>query len=115
MAYDSKRFTENAAGMTGRAAVALYDGTGTDDQGGDPIATIRADNFFTGQEVKDACREAQKSEVPGVDIAIAQGGGLLCIVKARDTTSVETLYLDSTDDEVKTIGQTTPAFRFDGT
>ena len=110
MAYSSDRFTENAAGMTGKAGLAMYDGTGTDAQGGDPIATIRGANFFTGQEVKDACRIAAKGDVRDsatgliTDTAIAQGGGLRCLVAARDGTSIETLYLDSADNQVKSIG-----------
>ena len=120
MAYSSERFTENAAGMTGRGGVAIYDGTGTTAQGGDPIGTIRGANFFTGQEVKDACREAQKGPVVRAtglapDIAIAQGGGLPMIVLANDTTAVETFYLDDADDQVKCVGNTHAAFRFDGT
>ena len=68
MAYDTLRFTENAAGMTGRGGIAIYDGTGNDDQGGDPIADMRSATlngglgFFTGQEVIDAIREAAKSD-----------------------------------------------------
>ena len=121
MAYSRDRFTENAAGMTGRASLAMYDATGTTAQGGDLIATIRADNFFTGQEVKDACEVAAKGDrrdpATGLitNLAIAEGGGLKMLVFANDTTAVETFYLDATDNEVKCIGNTHAAFRIDGT
>ena len=109
MAYSKFRFTENAAGMTGRASIAIYDGTGSTAQGGDDIGDIRGDNFFTGQEVKDACREAQKGPVvraTGMQpvIATTDGGGLKCLCFGNDGTSIETLYLDPADDQVKSIG-----------
>ena len=96
MAYSTERFSENAAGMTGRGALAVYDGRGTTAQGGDNIAAMRSTTgrgFFTGQEVLDAVREASKSDTPGVSFASAQGGGLPCLLLANDRTVINTLYI----------------------
>ena len=70
MAYDAKRFNENASGMTGRGAIAVYDGTGTDAEGGDTLATIKRPGFFPvfrnrlPTEVFDAVRIASRYEQP---------------------------------------------------
>ena len=112
MAYSKDRFTENAQGKTGWAGMALYDGSGTDAQGGDTLATIRGPNFFTGQEVKDACRVAAKGDrrnpttgiIDPIAGTAAAGGGLLCIIRGRNALGIDILYLDPADDQVKTIG-----------
>ena len=109
MAYSSFRFTENAAGMVGRAGMAMYDGRGNagarttppqnPDQGGDELADIRGNAFFTGQECFDAVREASK---PDRDAAtgmtattFGEGAGLPIIIFANDATAIDTLYLHS--------------------
>ena len=95
MAYSKFRFTENAAGMTGRAGMALYDGRGNagdrtnppqnPDEGGDELADIKANNFFTGQEVRDAVREASKGQTTGA--------GLPILLMGTDATEIDTVYL----------------------
>ena len=96
MAYSKLRFTENASGMTGRAALAIYDGRGTNAQGGDTINAMRSTTgrgFFTGQEVIDAIREAVKSDDTRSTFATAQGGGLPCLMLASDRTVIDTLHV----------------------
>ena len=103
MAYDAERFNENAAGMPGRAAIAVYDGTGTTAEGGDTLATIKAAGFFPllrnglHTEVADAVTLASRREkASGTSVAqaftLTEGQGLPIIIQARDGTEIDLLY-----------------------
>ena len=116
MAFSPFRFTENAAGMTGRAAFALYDGRGNagartnppqnPDQGGDELADIKATNFFDHQVVRDAIREAVKGDRDrtaggtGLVMDLGVGGGLPIMLMGNDGTEFDTVYVDGSDDVV---------------
>ena len=122
MAYSQFRFNENAAGMTGKGNVAVYDGAGSGAQGGDPMdntgpvgaGNINSDGFFPeGSAVYDAVREASrgKSNVGPVANALhatTGGAGLLCFIWGNNGIMVDVLYLDG--DEVKCRGSQSGTF-----
>lgn len=96
MAYATERFSENAGGMAGWGALAIYDGGGTTAQGGDtldlvsPVAagSINSDGFFTGQEVFDAVARVS---------AVQRAGrpGLLCLIRSRGNLIFDIIRLDT--------------------
>ena len=96
MAYQARRWNENAGGMTGHGALAIYDGSGTAVQDGDvldltgPVSdgSINANNFFTGEEVKDAIRRATRGK--------SVGEGLLCFLHGRARLILDTLEIYET-------------------
>ena len=96
MAYASERWNENAGGMTGHGALAIYSGMGTVAQGGDVVdlqgavsdGSINANNFFTGEEVKDAIARATKGK--------SVGDGLLCFIHSRGNLILDVLELYQT-------------------
>lgn len=103
MAYSAERFNENASGMTGRGAIAIYDGTGTDAEGGDTLAAIKTPGFFpmsrdgASTEVFDAVAIASRNpEAAGAGIAqtyaLMAGAGLPLIIQARNGTEIDLLY-----------------------
>ena len=111
MAYAPERFNENAAGMPGRAAIAIYDGSGRDaaaatpqspDEGGDLLATLRGDGFFPVEEngivttVADAVRIASRGAAEGSGVAqtytLDAGAGLPIILRGNDATEINLLY-----------------------
>ena len=93
MAYASERWNENAGGMTGHGALAIYSGMGTPAQGGDVIdisgpvsaGAINANNFFTGEEAKDAVRRASTGK--------SVGEGLLVLIHSRGNLMLDVLEL----------------------
>ena len=114
MAYSEDRFNENAAGMTGRAHIAVYDGSGRDaaaatggleDEGGDLLATIRANGFFPITDsagnvtaVADAVRIASRGPAEGAGVAqtytLDAGAGLPIILLGNDGIEINMLYED---------------------
>ena len=119
MAYSAARFNMNASGMTGRGAIAVYDGTGTDAEGGDTLARIKAPGFFplsrgavnpmvasnAPSEVLDAVQQASRRDGPrvgqvagsddasGAETWTLDGGeGLPIVIQARNGTEVDLLY-----------------------
>ena len=93
MAYETRRWVENAGGMTGHGALAIYDGSGTAAQGGDVVdlvapisaSAINANNFFTGDEVKDAVRRASDGK--------SVGEGLLVLIHSRGNLMFDVLEI----------------------
>ena len=47
MAFDIVRFSTYNTGQTGAGMIAKYDGSGSTAEGGDTLATIKAEGFFT--------------------------------------------------------------------
>ena len=91
MAFQQKRWNENAAGMTGHGALAIYDGGGTAAQNGDTLdlvapisdSAINANNFFDSEVVKDAIARATKGKTTGA--------GLLCFLRSRGDMVLDVL------------------------
>ena len=120
MAFAQERWTENAAGMTGHGALAIYDGGGTPAQGGDevdlspPVAAghINANNFFDSEVVRDAIARATKGKTTGA--------GLLCLMRSRGDLILDVLetYETTVRGErvvrVRSKGNATAAFRVTG-
>lgn len=120
MAFRQERWTENAGGMTGHGALAIYDGGGTAAQNGDlldlvpPVADgrINANNFFDSDVVKDAIARATQGKTTGA--------GLLCLMRSRGNLILDVLELYQTTvnqqrvTRVRTKGNTTAAFRVTG-
>ena len=108
MAYSKFRFNENAAGMTGKGNVAVYDGAGTGAQGGDPVdktggvgaGNINTDGFFPADSaLADAVRAASRgrSKVGPRNNALdatTGGAGLLCFLWGNNGLMVDVLYVD---------------------
>ena len=118
MAFRQERWNENAGGMTGHGSLAIYDGGGTPDQGGDLLdlvgptitaGTINSNNFFTSDVVKDAVGRATKGKTTGA--------GLLCLIRSRGNMALDVLetYQATVGGQrvtrVRSKGNATAAFR----
>ena len=101
MAFSVERWNENAAGKTGFGRMAVYDGSGTDGEGGDLMADIRAPDFFDHDVPRAAVREIINvgvvgspisSENPERGLGPHDNAGILVWIKARDGQSIDILY-----------------------
>ena len=120
MAYSAERFNENASGMTGRGAIAIYDGTGSDAEGGDTLGTIKGARFFPASrdnratEVFDAVLLASRGDEPQPGArggtaphagdssthspetrSLGAGEGLPIILQGRNGTEIDMLYINA--------------------
>ena len=109
MAYAPERFNENAGGMTGQGAFAVYDATGSPTQGGDSLdlspptgaGQVNTPGFFDGAEVRAAVARASQGKTAGE--------GLVVILQANNRLIMDVLY-----DNAGTLtlrGETAAAFR----
>ena len=102
MAFDIARFSVFSGGQTGAGLLAKYDGSGTDDEGGDTASTLRGKNFFDHQAIKDALHQARDPSTGG---GLVNGTGLLCLLHSRTGLEWRLLIFDAADtDQVTTVG-----------
>ena len=111
MAFQQERWSENASGMTGHGALAIYDGAGQVAQDGDLVSAITANNFFDSDVVKDAIARASQGKTDG---------GLLCLMRGRGDVVLDVLELYEATvsgqrvTRVRSKGTATAAFRVTG-
>ena len=82
MAFDQNRFSVFKGGQTGATLMAHYNGSGGDnqgglpDEGGDTLASMKTNGFFSSQEVKDAVAMASTGRTLGL--------GLPCLLQGHN-------------------------------
>lgn len=112
MPYEARRLNENASGMTGRGAIAVYEASGGPLQDGShTLAELKAPGFFpvtddNGSPTAIADAVAVASRSPEVQALAPAGGldrswtyqrgqGLPIILRARNGIEIDMLYLTS--------------------
>ena len=96
MAFSIDRFSVFSAGQTGAGILCMYDGSGTDDEGGDAHSTITAKDFIKGtgkKQVTDLIAQGSDGRTLGV--------GIPFLARSRTGMEFNLLYVNTADGEVQ--------------
>lgn len=93
-AFDQDRVSVNEHGKTGAAIEFTYDGTGSAAEGGDALATIVADGFFSSRAMQDLCTQAAWDEKTQ-KVRVGNGVGATGLIRANDAIAIRVFWNDS--------------------